>query len=101
MKSLRNAKKNVGLLACAAILVTFAFSLAQARTEQYSFRVHNKTNKTIEKILASEDGETYGHFDIGDGIEAGKTVKIVWAKSTNDQSCVQFFTVVFDDGSHT
>jgi hypothetical protein len=101
MRQVDNCSKKVALLACAAIALSFAFSVVQARNEGHTFRVHNKTEDTIKKILASEDGKTWGHFDIGDGIEPGHTVKIAWDKSTDDQSCVQSFKIVFDDGSET
>ena len=53
----------------------------------YSFKVHNTTTHTIKKLLASEDGKTYGNFDIGSGIAPGKEVELVWDKSTDEGKC--------------
>ena len=101
MRLLEKYSRRVALFACAAIVMTFAFSAVQARNEGYSFRVHNKASEAVKKILASEDGKNWGHFNIGDGIEPGQTVKIVWDKSTDDQSCEQYFKIVFEGGSQT
>ena len=48
-----------------------------------------------QQILVSEDGEKFGHFDIGAGIPAGKTVTLVWDQSTNGEGCEQTFKAVF------
>jgi hypothetical protein len=84
----------VRLLAVAGMLLvgtTSAFA-------DYKFSVSNNTNKTIKKILVSEDGEEYGFFNIGAGIKSGATVELVWDDSTNGESCSQFFKAVFDGG---
>jgi hypothetical protein len=67
----------------------------------YSFKVHNTTEETITELLCSEDGEKYGKFDIGDGIKPGESMKLVWDKSTNSQSCHQYFKAVFEDGKES
>ena len=69
--------------------------------DQYSFKVHNSTKHTIKQLLASEDGKKYGNFDVGKGIAPGKTVTMVWDKSTNGDSCKQYFKAVFDDGEES
>ena len=76
------------------ILGTSAFA-----TEEYSFKVANTTNMTITKILVSEDGKTWNSFNIGKGIPAGKTMKLVWATNTNDQGCKQQIKAVWSDKS--
>lgn len=38
-------------------------------------------------LLASEDGKTYGKFDVGEGIEAGGTMTLAWDKSTDKFDC--------------
>jgi hypothetical protein len=70
-------------------------------SEGYSFKVKNTTKNRITKLLASEDGETYGNFDIGKGIKPGQTVTLVWDKSTADENCEQYFKAVFDDGEES
>jgi hypothetical protein len=63
--------------------------------EDYSFKVTNNTDTKITKILVSEDGEEYGFFNIGAGINPGKTVTLVWDSSTNGEGCEQYFKAVF------
>src|SRR5688500_12109288 len=83
-----------------AVAMAFTF-VTGAFAEDYSFQVTNNTDQAIKKILVSEDGEKYGFFDIGAGIKAGATVELVWAQSTDDESCEQYFKAVFADGSES
>jgi hypothetical protein len=92
--------KKVALPAFALILMSFIVSYAQGQDE-FTFKVHNKGKNTVTKLLVSEDGKTYGQFDIGDGIGPDETVTVVWDKSTNNESCVQFFKAAFDDGGES
>lgn len=62
------------------------------------FKVHNNTKEKIIKLLVSEDGKTYGFFDIGDGIKPGETETVSWDKSTNGQLCHQWFKAVWASG---
>jgi hypothetical protein len=93
---LQNRLTKAALLACAFVLTALFSSVALA--DDYSFKVHNNTKETITKLLVSEDGKTYGFFDIGDGIKAGDTETLVWDKSTNSQSCHQWFKAVWESG---
>jgi hypothetical protein len=72
-----------------------------AFAEEYSFTVTNNTDTKITKILASEDGEEYGFFNIGNGINPGNTVKLVWDSSTAGEGCEQFFKAVFSNGEES
>jgi hypothetical protein len=72
-----------------------------ADDDQYSFKVHNTTKDKISKLLASEDGKTYGSFDIGKGIDAGESATLNWDKSTNDKGCKWYFKAVFADGEES
>ncbi|BAH74148.1 hypothetical protein DMR_06570 [Solidesulfovibrio magneticus RS-1] len=65
----------------------------------YSFKVHNKSDVGITKVLVREAGGSWGSFDIGTMIEPGRTAKLVWAKHTNNQDCEQWIKVVYADGS--
>ena len=95
-----NHFKKVALLAFALILTSVAVS--QARTSpDYRFKIHNSTDHTITKVLVSEDGKTYGQFDIGDGIAAGATEEMVWDKSTDNGACEWYFKAVFDNGEES
>lgn len=80
-----------------AVAATLALSIS-AYGEEYSFKVTNNTDTKITKILVSEDGNKYGYFDIGAGIQPGKTVTLVWDSSTDGESCEQYFKAVFANG---
>jgi hypothetical protein len=86
-------------LSFALLALGFTAGSVLAADDEYSFKVENKTDSVIKKILVSEDGKTYGPFDIGKGIKPGETVTLVWDKSTNDQACKQWVKAVYDDGS--
>ncbi|MEP6809707.1 MAG: hypothetical protein ABI992_05645 [Chthoniobacterales bacterium] len=68
---------------------------------QLTFKVHNTTKDKIVKLLASEDDKTYGNFDIGAGIAAGKEMTLAWGKNTNDSGCDWYFKAVFEDGTES
>ncbi len=93
--------KKVSLLAVALVFMSFAVSYAhadKASTPEYTYKVHNKSKSTITALLASEDGKTYGEFEIGKGIPAGQTVTLVWDKSTDEGNCEQWIKAKFADG---
>ena len=90
--------KKVLLVGCALVVTTFIPPVSYGADNEYSFKVHNTTKEKITKILVSEDGEKYGYFDIGAGIKPGETMTLVWDKSTNSQSCTQWFKAVWESG---
>jgi hypothetical protein len=69
--------------------------------EGYSFKVYNSTDSAIKKMLVSEDGKTWGEFDVGGGIGAGKSTELEWDESTNNEACKQYVKAVFSDGSES
>jgi hypothetical protein len=90
---------NVGkglMLALVFLLASFAVSLART-PQDYSFKIHNNTKHRITRVLVSENGKKWGEFDVGDGIAPGTTEEMVWDKSTNGESCHQWFKAVFDN----
>lgn len=89
----------MSVLAIAFVLMSFTASYAQ--DSEFSFKVYNRTDTTIVKLLVSEDGKKYGYFDIGKGIGAGKSMTLVWDKSTDTENCVQFFKAVYADKSES
>ncbi|MBV9957362.1 MAG: hypothetical protein JO360_03040 [Acidobacteria bacterium] len=104
MRSQFNFRK-LTLLACAALMLA-SFTLSSARAHkapavEYSFKVHNIGRNVILALMVSEDGKGYGKFDIGDGIEPGETVTLVWDKSTDNSKCAWFIKAVFDDGEQS
>jgi hypothetical protein len=93
--------KKATLLVFALVMMSSALSYAhayKASTVEYSYKVHNKSRSTITALLASEDGKTYGAFDIGKGIPPGQTVTLVWDKSTDEGNCEQWIKAKFADG---
>lgn len=88
--------RTAALLAFALVLTSFTVNYART-SQDYSFKIHNNTKRTIKQVLVSEDGRTWGQFDIGDGIPAGTTEEMIWDKSTNGESCKQWFKAVFDN----
>ena len=82
-----------------AIALFFSVQSVYAASDNYSFKVHNKTSVGITKVLVKEAGGGWGAFDIGTMIEPGRSVKLVWAGHTNSQDCEQWIKVVYADGS--
>ena len=91
--------------AVVALAFTFVFipvRNAGAGDANYSFKVHNTTKDKITKLLASEDGDEYGSFDVGKkGIAPNETVTLNWDKKTDTSGCEWFIKAVFADGSVT
>lgn len=88
------------LLSVAFVLTSVSFSYAQ--DSSYSFTVYNKTNTRITKILVAEPGKTkWSFFDVGAGIAPGKSMKLVWNKSTDNETCVQWVKAVYADKSES
>ena len=95
-------KTTARLMLLAVLLTSLSFTASVfADDDEFSFKVTNNTEQTIKKILVSEDGKEYGYFDIGKGIKPGQTITLVWDKSTNGESCEQYFKAVFADGSQS
>lgn len=92
-------KQLLGSLLAVAVLAVA--TVAQAADSDYSFKVHNTTNSAITGILVSENGKSWGQFNIGDGIPAGASETLVWDASTNGESCHQYFKAHFADGSES
>jgi hypothetical protein len=93
--------KTASLLVIALLTMSTAFNYAHAREAsavEYTYKVHNKSASTITALMASEDGKTYGQFDIGKGIPPGKIVTLVWDKSTDEGNCEQWVKAKFADG---
>ena len=86
-----------------SVAVAFAFlAIASfANADGYSFKVKNTTDETITKLLASEDGKTYGNFDIGKGIKPGETITLEWDKKTDGSGCEWYFKAVYEDGEES
>ncbi len=86
----------------AALLLMMSFTPGFAKSlEDYKFKVFNNTKLRIKEVLVSENGKKWGFFDIGKGIAAGATIELVWAESTNSDSCEWYFKAVWADGDES
>lgn len=70
-----------------------------ASASDYYFFVENKSSSRIVKLEVSQDKKKWGQFDIGRGIGKGKSSKLVWDESTDDEDCEQWVRAKFADGS--
>ena len=91
----------IGLLVVTLVFAASPLRSLTAAEKEFSFKVTNTTKDKITKLLASPDGKSYGFFDIGNGIDAGKTVTLNWDKKTNDSDCDWFFKAEFADGEES
>ena len=73
--------------------------IGNAHAEEYSFSIHNNSGSKIVRVQVSEDGNSWGDFNIGSGIAAGATSELIWDQSTNDGGCEWLFAATFADGS--
>ncbi|UBF28281.1 hypothetical protein K9N68_10590 [Kovacikia minuta CCNUW1] len=89
------------LLATAIATLSLAVKATPASAEQWYFWVKNDSRANIQKLLVSEDQEKWGYFEIGAGVAPGATEKMVWAQSTNSESCTQWIKAEFSDGEES
>jgi hypothetical protein len=67
----------------------------------YDFTVTNSTEVKIVGVEASEDGKTWGAFDMGAGLAAGASSKITWDSSTDESGCAWQVRASYADGSES
>jgi hypothetical protein len=83
-------------------LCSVALLLASpAAFAEYTFQISNNTDSKIVAVHVSEDGNTWGEFNIGSGIAAGATATMQWDDSTDESSCEWSFMATFADGSES
>ncbi|MBI4666454.1 MAG: hypothetical protein HY751_08605 [Nitrospinae bacterium] len=88
-----------GALFISALVIGLTITAGTAFAEQWYFYVTNATDAKMTGLYASEDGRKWGRFNLGSGVSAGKTVKLIWDSSTEDESCEQYLKATFSDGS--
>jgi len=76
-------------------------AVAGTASAEYSFEVVNNADSRIVGLEASEDGETWGKFDIGKGIPVGGSTTLVWDQSTDDSGCAWWFKAHYADGAES
>jgi len=94
------AKTALLALALTSLVVLPRIALAADESE-YSFVLHNSTKEKITGLMVSEDGEKWGKFDVGAGLNPGESAKFVWNKETNSQGCEQLVKAEFEGGSES
>lgn len=99
---MRLQNKFIGMALLCAAFILMNFAGANAQQSEYSFKVHNRTDSRIKRLLVAEPGQKkWSFFDIGAGIASGKSMTLVWDESTNDENCVQWFKAVYADDSQS
>ena len=85
-------------IVAAAVLMVSAMA---AHATEYSFVVENHSKQKITGIQASEDGKTWGAFNVGKGVDAGGQSKMVWDPSTDSTGCTWQVKATYADGSES
>ncbi len=67
----------------------------------YEFTVTNSTAVKITSVEASEDGKSWGAFDMGGGLAAGASATITWDESTDESGCAWQVRASYADGSES
>jgi hypothetical protein len=94
-------RKSALVLSLSLLSMIGLSSSALAEPGEYSFKVENTSKLTVKTVLVSQDGKKYIHFNCGDGIKPGATMKLVWDKSTDNQECKQWMKALYSDGSES
>lgn len=93
----RAIKRSLGL---AILGATFALTAPAVHAEEnWYFYVENNSDSRIVALQVSENRKSWGDFDVGRGIAPGKTEKLIWDSSTDDEGCNQWIRAKFADGS--
>lgn len=94
------------LLKVAVATAGTALSLASifanpVKAEEYKFTVQNNTDTAISQVLVSEDGETWGYFNLDSNIAPDTEGEMVWGEHTNHEACSQWIKIGYVDGTIT
>ncbi len=82
-------------------LLTLALFACIGGANAYEFNITNSTKSKIVGVEASEDGKTWGKFDMGKGLAAGASTTITWDASTDDSVCEWQVRASYADGSES
>jgi len=83
------------------LVAALALFACAGSASAYDFVVSNATKSKITRIQVSEDGKTWGNFDIGTGIAAGASAKLVWSAATDNSGCEWLVKAAYADGSES
>ena len=79
--------KNTSQKIVTKTLLALAMFACIGGANAYEFNITNSTGSKITGVEASEDGKTWGKFDMGAGLAAGESTTITWDSSTDDSGC--------------
>ena len=80
-------------------LLTLALLACMCGANAYEFNITNSTAVKITSVEASEDGKTWGKFDMSAGLAAGASTTITWDSSTDNSGCEWMVKASYADGS--
>lgn len=83
------------------LLSALVLAVCATTASAYEFVVSNKTAVKITGIQASEDGKTWGAFDVKGGVAAGAEMNLVWNSETDDSGCEWQVKATYADGSES
>ena len=82
-------------------LIALAMFACIGGANAYEFSITNSTESKITAVQASEDGKTWGAFDMGAGLPAGENTTITWDSSTDSSGCDWLVKASYADGSES
>lgn len=91
--------KNTSQKIATKTLLAVALFACVGGANAYEFNITNSTAVKITSVEASEDGKTWGKFDMGAGLAAGASTKITWDSSTDNSGCEWQVKAGYADGS--
>lgn len=68
---------------------------------EYTFDIVNNSSSKIVGLKVSEDGKTWGDFDVGAGIGPGQSATATWDQSTDESGCEWQVKAEYADGSES
>lgn len=97
------AQKQLKWIPVVGILLGLVTTLADQikANAEFTFTVENKSSRAVTQVLVSEDGREWGYFSLNETIRPGKTGTMTWGEHTNNEACVQWIKIGYEDGTMT
>lgn len=96
---MKNNSQTIAIVVVKKAIFALAIFACIGGAHAYEFNITNSTAVKITSVEASEDGETWGKFNIGAGLAAGATTTITWDASTDESGCAWQVRASYADGS--
>ncbi|MDB9515074.1 hypothetical protein PN499_28120 [Kamptonema animale CS-326] len=71
------------------------------KAEEFRFTIQNNSDVAVSQVLVSEDGETWGYFNLDSNIAPDTEGEMVWGEHTNHEACSQWIKIGYVDGTIT